>query len=326
MNMSMATGTPVSHVLVAAENLFCPCCSSQESRPYLLGASDYITGEKFNVYRCWGCGAGFTYPRPPQMGVYYPYRYRQYAGPVQAALRAFYGLRVRQWHRRMGKSGRVLEVGCGNGWMLKGFADHGWTVVGVERSIQEVRHARAYLSLPVFVGDLGTLRTESQFDLIVIFQVLEHVLDPVGVLRHCRRLLKPQGTLIVSVPNLESWQAKLFGSRWFHLDVPRHLVHFTPESLATTFARAGFDVGAFHFFSAHDPYGWIQSTLNVMGFRQNFLTELLMMRRRSLAAMLPGPLMVAISLILLLPSLALAVTSWACRAGALMEVQAVRKA
>jgi len=323
--MSGTTGAPASHVPVAAANLFCPCCGSQGSRSYLVGASDYVTGKKFAVRRCSSCGVGFTDPQPPEMGMYYPHRYRQYAGPVQFALRTFYGLRVRQWHRGMGRPGRVLEVGCGNGWMLKGFADHGWTVVGVERSIQQVRHARAHFGLPVFVGDLSTLRTGSQFDLIVIFQVLEHVLDPVGILRDCRRLLRPQGTLIVSVPNLESWQAQLFGGRWFHLDVPRHLVHFTPESLATTLVRAGFDVGAINFFSAHDPYGWIQSALNGMGFRQNFLTELLMARGRSLPAMLAGPLMVAISLILLLPSLALAVTSWACRAGALMEVQAVRK-
>lgn len=303
----------------------CPGCRSHESRLYLRDARDYITGEEFTVRRCLACGTGFTCPQPGEMGKYYPRRYREYVSPVRAALRALYGLRVWLWHREAGKPGRVLEVGCGSGWMLKAFADRGWTAVGVERGVQEVRQARVRFGLPVFVGDLGALRVGTQFDLVVMVHVLEHVPDPVAILRDCGKLLKPQGALVLAVPNLASWQARLFGRQWFHLDVPRHLVHFTPESLAFALVQAGFDVARFHFISAHDPYGWIQSTLNGMGFQQNLLTDLLMGRNRSSGAMLWGLVMAVVSLVLFLPSLLLSAMSWSCHAGALMEVRAVRR-
>lgn len=319
----MGESNPVSKVLTGAN--LCPCCGANEGRPCLVAARDYITEKMFIVNRCSSCETSYTWPQPKDMSKYYPQRYRRYAKPVRAALQALYGQCVQKWHRRQGGPGRVLEIGCGGGWMLKAFSDIGWTVMGIERSVQEVQQARSRFGLPVFVGDLSAFRQGARFDVIIMFHVIEHISDPTAVLRHCARLLKPQGVLIVAVPNLASWQARIFGSRWFHLDVPRHLIHFTPRSLTAVLAQSGFDVRDFQFASAHDLYGWVQSALNGMGFRQNLLTDLLMGRHRSIGNIFVGLIMAAIGAILLLPGLVLSVISWECRAGAVMEVQAVRR-
>jgi SAM-dependent methyltransferase len=208
--------------------------------------------------------------------------------------------------------------------MLKAFADRGWEVVGLERSTEATAAAREAYGLPVFSGEVASLEAEPAFDLVVMFQVLEHMTHPAQVLRDCARVLKPRGTLVVSLPNFGSWQAQLFGSHWLHLDVPRHLVHFTPASLALALRRAGFEVERCGYISAHDPYGWIQSAFNMMGFRQNLLTDILMGGTRSPSAVAWALLMMAAGAVLLVPSIILSLVSGAFRRGAIMEVRARR--
>src|SRR5262249_45937238 len=78
------------------------------------------------------------------------------------------------------------------------------------------------------------------FDLITLRQALEHIHDPLSLLREVHRLLAPAGKLIVSVPNIDSWPFRWFGANWFGLDLPRHLTHFTPRTLRLMAERAGF--------------------------------------------------------------------------------------
>jgi hypothetical protein len=102
---------------------------------------------------------------------------------------------------------------------------------------------------------------------VTFWHVLEHLDDPVDVLTRLRTYVKPGGVVLAAVPNFGSWQARLTGASWLHLDIPRHLYHFTQRSLAKTFEAAGFRVrGVSYGEIEYDVIGWSQGLLN-LGFR-----------------------------------------------------------
>jgi SAM-dependent methyltransferase len=127
------------------------------------------------------------------------------------------------------------------------------------------------------VGDfLQSPYAESSFDSVVLWHVLEHVPDPVAAIRRARQVLRPGGLLVIAVPNFESLQARFAGRHWFHLDVPRHYHHFGLAVLRRLLISNGFSIlDVSHLSLEYNPYGWIQSLLNKLGFRYNLLYDLL---------------------------------------------------
>jgi SAM-dependent methyltransferase len=183
----------------------------------------------------------------------------------------------------------------------------GWDVYGVELSETSAAHAREVLGLPVFVGPLEQLpQPAGSFDVVILWHVLEHFSSPGEALRRCHELLRPGGLLVVAVPNFASLQARVAGPEWFHLDVPRHYVHFGLPVLTRTLEGQGFRVDSVsHFGFEQNPYGWMQSLLNRAGFRRNLLYDLLKDRsaRSETAPFRAHPL----QCLLLLPALVLVV-------------------
>ena len=301
----------------------CAICGAKVATRWLEPARDYVTGHPFSVWRCGVCDVAITVPQPASLDPYYVSQYRRYSPFTVSILRWLYRRRADAWVRTLGTPGIILEIGCGEGWMLAALREKGWRVVGIERTLDAVRPARGERSLPVFVGSLDAVGPGRQFDAIVLFQVLEHLATPMEALSRCAALLKPGGTLIVGVPNARSWQARLFGADWFHLDVPRHLFHFSPQALAWALRAAGLrpDPPTFASFE-HDPYGWVQSLLNRLGFEQNLLTKAMMgsvEARRSRVGLVAMSFLAAV---LAVPSVLAATCSWTASAGAVMEIRA----
>jgi len=138
------------------------------------------------------------------------------------------------------KPSRVLDVGCGSGVLLARMQALGWQVEGVELDPHGVKAARA-LGVSVRQGTLEEQGfPQNHFDAVHSAHVIEHVYDPVGLLRECHRILKPGGTLIILTPNLESSGHRVFGSAWLNLDPPRHLVLFSQATLRQAAEQAGF--------------------------------------------------------------------------------------
>lgn len=136
--------------------------------------------------------------------------------------------------------GKVLEIGCGNGNLLARLAGFGWQVQGIEPDPKAAKIARGR-GLPVITGELTDQSFESEaFDAIAMSHVIEHVGDPAALLSRCRKLLKPGGRLVMLTPNLNALGHRWFGRDWLHLDPPRHLNLFTPESIAIACQQAGF--------------------------------------------------------------------------------------
>jgi SAM-dependent methyltransferase len=140
---------------------------------------------------------------------------------------------------------RLLDIGCGTGLFLHLAAEAGMQVHGIELSASAVDYARTNYGLDVHHGTLEDAEiAPASCNIVVMWHVLEHLPDPVAGLRQVAELLAPGGLLFAAVPNFGSYEARLFGRRWYSLDAPRHLFHFTPQTLAAAVEQAGLQVQA----------------------------------------------------------------------------------
>ncbi|MHB8800713.1 MAG: class I SAM-dependent methyltransferase [Thermoanaerobaculia bacterium] len=235
--------------------------------------------ERFSLARCAACALVSTRPELPEeeVGPHYPPEYygrrnRRFHPILEKLIVVFRGRRARLVDARA-RPGRVLDVGCGRGLLPSQLRRRGREAFGTELSAGAATHAREVLGIPVFVGPVeASPYAEGSFAAVVFWHVLEHLRDPRSALRHARRLLAPEGLLVVAVPNFESLQARVGGRGWFHLDVPRHYHHFGLGVLARLLDEEGFDVDEVsHFALEQNPYGWIQSLLNRLGLPANLL-------------------------------------------------------
>ncbi len=174
-------------------------------------------------------------------------------------------------------AGRVLDIGCGSGQFLARLARMGYECHGTELSPETGERASKLPELKLRFGELTPQSyPDHSFDLISIWHVLEHLPDPDSALRFCRGWLRDGGALLIAVPNIDSWQARLFGGSWFHVDPPRHLHHFTRRSLTAALEKAGFRVERMRTLSwEQNLYGIVQSALNAMGFPRDEFYEVL---------------------------------------------------
>jgi len=137
--------------------------------------------------------------------------------------------------------GKLMEIGCGSGERLARLRELGWQVEGQDIDPKAVAHARERFGLGVHCGDICALSLPGDsFDAVIMNHVIEHVLDPVRLLKECHRLLKRDGTLVLTTPNANSYGHDYFQSAWLGLDPPRHLHLFSQTTLAVVARRSGF--------------------------------------------------------------------------------------
>lgn len=246
--------TAATHTREAAEKR-CPVCGGAAKQPLVLAGRDRLEGTpgEFTVVTCADCGAGRTCPpvTTAELERFYTRTYRAHAlrdGGVYAQLRAA-GQRLR-WRGELrrfplvalaGNPGTVLDVGCGHGDLGAALLARGWRVTGLDPSAQAVEHACAR-GIDARIGTIDDAGLERHsYDAVTMLHSLEHVVSPVDDLCAARELLRPGGLLAVVLPNYGCWQRRRMGSRWFHLDLPRHRTHFTRVALRRAAERAGFE-------------------------------------------------------------------------------------
>jgi SAM-dependent methyltransferase len=248
----------------------CPICGSSSIRTYVdapnetlsrssLGSSR-VTVAHGEILRCQSCGFGFLASRMSEETLARLYSeldhqiYESEAwGRARTAIRHFKII-----HRYVA-AGSLLDVGCASGAFLQVCLQYGFQVTGVEPAIGLAKKAKEILSSKgkVFCATLQqTSFRPASFDVVTLWDVLEHVSAPMDFLRLCRSLLKPGGYLFANVPDLESFQARVLGRRW-PLLLPEHFNYFTRKSLALCAERAGFELVRFGRRPAFFTVGYI---------------------------------------------------------------------
>jgi len=213
---------------------------------------------RFEVVRCATCGLVRTQPQPDDPGAYYPSsEYYSYAAPVVSrltrdAVASVYGRPARLTARVAaarisglppGPAGDLLDVGCGSGAMLLALEAAGWRGHGIELDEGAVRAANAAGLGGVRAGDLlDAGYADKSFDAVRFSHSLEHMRSPRAQLAEARRILRPSGRLAIAVPDFGALLRRLFGERWFFLDLPRHLWHFDRHTLPRLVRESGFEV------------------------------------------------------------------------------------
>jgi len=153
-----------------------------------------------------------------------------------------FGNKLDQIEKRLGRRGRLLDVGCSFGFFLDAARQRGWSVAGVELSGYAAAYARQKFGLTVINKPILDAKLDKKsFDVITMWYVIEH-LNPKEVLEHLRNLLKDDGMVVVSTANVESYRARIEGRRWRMWIPPEHLLYFSPTTVKTLFYRCHLDV------------------------------------------------------------------------------------
>jgi SAM-dependent methyltransferase len=263
----------------------CGFCQNEDSLIAEYPVVD-IFKHQFTMAYCPDCQAHSLFPRPgPEMlkkaysDDYYGRSEKKFSFPlVEDVLNWFRESRGRKVSRYLEDGDRILDLGCGNGFFLKSLIKKkniiAWGIEPPGRSadrasmIQGISLKKGYLEKDDF--------EKHSLKAITLFHVFEHLTDPLGTLDIIGQILMPGGILILSFPNIDSWQSKMFKGYWLHLDPPRHLFFLPPRALIHLMQKRGFTLLRENYLSLEqNPFGMTQSILNLLTGKKEILFEYL---------------------------------------------------
>lgn len=230
----------------------CPICGDGGQTPHLtLPDLAYGTKGRFHYVHCAHCGHLYQSPRPGSgvIGDYYPPSYEPFRKAIEEQttfppLRWLKHIQLRTrclQIARLRSGGRLLDVGCSTGLFLNEMRRYGqWELCGVEPDAGAAQYARDRFGLDVYRGQLETTPwPAASFDVVTLWDVLEHLPDPAVALGRIRALLAPGGRLVFSVPNGDSIDARCFGPWWTGIDPPRHFSVFRKRDISMLLDASG---------------------------------------------------------------------------------------
>lgn len=233
----------------------CPVCSSEKLHTGFLHVKDHtVSGEQFAIDQCKNCGFKFTNPRPTleQIGHYYQSSdYISHHDDAENLMAKVYNL-VRNYttsqkitllesHTKE-RTPSLLDIGCGAGFFLQQCVQKRWNVSGTEPDPDARAVASKRVGEELYASIEHPSLQNKQFDLITMWHVLEHVHDLNGTIEWLMKHLQDNGTLFIAVPNNASYDAQVFKANWAAYDVPRHLYHFTKETMSALLNKHGFAI------------------------------------------------------------------------------------
>jgi SAM-dependent methyltransferase len=212
----------------------CPVCGHNGGHQWLQ-APDRFHGreQRYQLLRCASCSMVWLDdpPQPAEMGRHYGPDYDKYIGDAgeSSVLR---NQSRRNTVLKYKSTGVILDLGCNTGSFLATFKGKPWDLYGIEISSEAAERAKAVTGAEIFVGDvLDAPFPPESFDAVTSFDVLEHLYQPRQTMALVAKWLKPGGVFVIQIPNIDSGMARVFGSYWYGLELPRHLSHFSPASL-----------------------------------------------------------------------------------------------
>jgi 2-polyprenyl-3-methyl-5-hydroxy-6-metoxy-1,4-benzoquinol methylase len=229
----------------------CPVCDSQAIALVFAVTDHTVSQRSFSIWECKDCSLRLTQDVPDATSISQYYKsedYISHSNTGKGLVNRLYklvrnitlGAKRKLVVRVSGKkNGRLLDVGAGTGAFAKEMSAHGWAALGLEPDPDARQHAKTDFGVDLQESaQLFTLPPAS-FDVITLWHVLEHVHDLHGYLRQLKLLLKDEGRLFIAVPNYTSADASIYKQDWAAYDVPRHLYHFSPESMRKLFEKHG---------------------------------------------------------------------------------------
>ncbi len=260
----------------------CPICNTHQMSALIKDVKE--TDKNYNVYFCKMCKVGITIPIPSpselsslySSGTYRSASGKRFVGLVETGVY----LARQQRRKRIEKykrNGRILDIGCGRGLFLNVMKKNGWKVAGTEYDQNTAESIGKSLDINIKTGNPKEWGFPSEsFDVVTMNHVLEHMPAPEIAIEECSRLLDKGGLLVVAVPNFTSLQSSWGKHLWFHLDIPHHLYHFSEEGLTSLLEKYKLNVLKIRRFDLeYNPFGWLQTLLNLTGIRKNFLYNIL---------------------------------------------------
>lgn len=271
----------------------CPACGVYQSYAvYLEKVKDYtVSKNDYTIVQCKQCQFVYTNPRPTEAEAYKYYiseDYISHSNTRKDIISRIYA-RVRSYNikfkeqtafKAIGRKGKLLDYGCGTGEFLNYTKQQGWKSVGIEPGTDARAMAISNYGLEVFEESAIDSLEEGTFDVITLWHVLEHVYPLHQRIKKFHKLLKPDGALIIAVPNRTTYEEKQFGEYWAAYDVPRHIYHFDKKTMYDVLDTNGFIIvnikgmafDAYYISLLSEKYK--KSKIGIWGYIRAFFTGL----------------------------------------------------
>lgn len=229
----------------------CLVCGSNQFEPFLVCKDHTVSKEDFNIVSCKACGFKFTNPRPDNSVIGEYYKAEEYISHTNTnkgvVNKLYHMVRSRTLKKKLSliKSyvprGTILDYGCGTGMFLAVCKKAGWKTYGMEPD-DNARKIASQTNTNLFSdkSKIQTYITDTKFNVITLWHVLEHVTDMDETLSFFKHRLAKDGILVIAVPNHISYDAQYYKEHWAAYDVPRHLYHFEKKSMKTLLENNGF--------------------------------------------------------------------------------------
>lgn len=247
-NLATTITAPRVRLDAARSAIACNLCGSSQSEPF-------CPGNDLGLVRCAGCGLVYVGLRPDPDELYALYGEAYFRNDESGVVGYSDYIKDEPNIRRTARRrlaflerfvapGRLLDVGCAAGFFLDEAQRRGWQAEGLDVSAFAVNYARAHFALKVQRGSFTELDyAAGAFDLVTLWDVIEHVPDPKAYLRRAAQVLRPGGLLALATPDIHSLPARLAGRRWVGYKLSEeHIYYFSARTLAQMLAEAGLEI------------------------------------------------------------------------------------
>jgi SAM-dependent methyltransferase len=228
-----------------------------------------VSQKRFCYYRCGSCGTLALVPAPADLDRYYPVEYYAFPSDRRELLVAAEGERYKlEIVSRFAPLGRLVEIGPSVGGFAALAQEAGYDTSAIEMDSACCRFLRETVGIVVYetAAPASALAAHGPFDVVAMWHVIEHLPDPRGALAAAASSLRPGGVLVLAAPNPNAFQFRVFGSRWTHVDAPRHLFLIPSKALIGIARNLGLEVAL---LTTSDPgtlgwnrFGWRESLAN----------------------------------------------------------------
>jgi 2-polyprenyl-3-methyl-5-hydroxy-6-metoxy-1,4-benzoquinol methylase len=259
----------------------CLNCSSEGSEVW--ASFKDIFDDVHHLCKCSSCGVYYLNPFPTAKQLeraydesYYGTGEKKFNPTVEKVVDWFRQRNARAFARKLSPGATILDIGCGNGSFLVNLGKQGdFQLHGLEPEGKSAERASYHPEIKLHIGYLEeSTYPSASFDALVLTHVFEHLPQPSVAMDIITEIARKGAVLQIEIPNIASWQAKIFKGKWLHLDPPRHLNMYPPALLEEELKRRGWNLEKKTFFSPQfSPFGFQQSILNTLSSKREVLYE-----------------------------------------------------